>query len=294
MKSGIVVISIGFLFPLVPCFSALYYEGGSGAPDNPYRIRTVQQFNTIGLHPEHWRKHFTLMEDLDLLALADEPFHPIGTDEWNQRFSGVFDGNGHTLSNFRFAAENSDPVGLFVTVTGTIRNLTLIGVNVHNGIGNRTGSLAGRLHFGHLVNCHVQGEIVSGRRAVGGLIGENHGGVVTHCSAACQVAGEQDVGGLVGDTQGGIVHNSFASGPVMAAGDHSGGLAGQNYSSLIQNCYAIGDVEGNDFCGGLVGRNFSGSVVNCYAMGAVAGRMEIGGLVGRNLEKGAIVTSFSA
>jgi len=78
------------------------YAGGSGASDDPYLIASAEQMNSIGLDPNHWDKHFKLMADIDLSAYQERRFNAIGTRE--VAFTGVFDGNGHGISNFGYHA----------------------------------------------------------------------------------------------------------------------------------------------------------------------------------------------
>ena len=80
------------------------YAGGSGASDDPYLIATAEQMNSIGLDPNNWDKHFKLMADIDLSAYQERLFNTIGTPE--VPFTGVFDGNGHGISNFGYYAHS--------------------------------------------------------------------------------------------------------------------------------------------------------------------------------------------
>ena len=75
------------------------YGGGSGAAHDPYLIYTAEQMNTIGAEPNDWDKHFKLIADIDLSAYTGTSFNIIGID-WNKPFTGVFDGNGHTIRCF--------------------------------------------------------------------------------------------------------------------------------------------------------------------------------------------------
>ena len=74
------------------------YGGGSGEPNDPYLIYTAEQMNAIGANPNDWDKHFKLMADIDLSAYTGTAFNIIGS------FRGVFDGNGHTISNFTYTS----------------------------------------------------------------------------------------------------------------------------------------------------------------------------------------------
>jgi hypothetical protein len=161
---------------LIPCLMAIpvqaQYDGGTGEPNAPYLIRTAGQMNAIGANPADWDKHFRLTADIDLSAYAGTNFNLIGNA--TTPFSGVFDGNGRSITHFRYAGGNSDNVGLFGYVYGAnaeIRNLTLVDPEVRDKTGQYVGVLAGRL-AGKVDNCHVFGGTISGGQSTGGLIGD--------------------------------------------------------------------------------------------------------------------------
>ncbi|MHC4584854.1 MAG: hypothetical protein ACYS3N_10005 [Planctomycetota bacterium] len=99
------------------CFVSLsakaQYGGGSGEPNDPYLIYTAGQMNEIGLHREDWGKHFKLMADIDLSAFTGTAFNIIGSYSSWRPFSGAFDGNGKTISNFSYTSTGADNIGLF-------------------------------------------------------------------------------------------------------------------------------------------------------------------------------------
>jgi len=74
------------------------YGGGTGTPEAPYLIYTPEQMNAIGADPNDWDKHFKLMAGIELSAYTGESFNIIGNS--TTKFTGVFDGDGHTISNF--------------------------------------------------------------------------------------------------------------------------------------------------------------------------------------------------
>ena len=74
-----------------------------GLPLCPYRIRTADQLNKIGLFPCEWDKQFNLVADIDLARFTGTEFNTIGLyggGYLGKPFTGVFDGCGHTISNF--------------------------------------------------------------------------------------------------------------------------------------------------------------------------------------------------
>ena len=78
-------------------------------------------------------------------------------------------------------------------------------------------------------------------------------------------------------------------------GLRAGGLAGSNFGGTITNCYATGNIEGNDVIGGLVGLNSQQGIINnSYATGNVESRFSAGGLVGWNTDNSAITSSYAS
>ena len=230
---------------------------GSGSEIDPYLVYTAEQLNMIGLFLCEWDKHFKLMADIDLSGFTGDEFNISGP--WYIPFSGVFDGNGHAISNF------SSNTGLFRYVRGSdaeIKNLGLIEPNVDAGTSDCVGSLVANLENGAISNCYVEGGSVAGDWYVGCLVGWNSG-TITNCYSTGSVSGEKYVGGLVGRNSGTIT-NCYASGSVIGNRD-VGGLAGLNYSGTITNCYSTGTVTGTGlYVGGLVGDNRYGTITNAF------------------------------
>lgn len=167
------------------------YGGGSGTAADPYLIFTAGQLNEIGTHPQDLDKHFRLMADIDLSSYRGSDFHRIGTPD-DGPFTGTFDGNYKTLSNFQWSSEWARHVGLFGFLDGEqvrIMNLTLVDPNVATETGQYVGGLAGLLRDGTIVNCHVRRGTISGDNSVGALVGKKEGGVVTGCTACATVPG---------------------------------------------------------------------------------------------------------
>ena len=45
---------------------AIEFDGGTGEPNDPYRIATAEQLIGMGEDPNFYDQHFILVEDLDL------------------------------------------------------------------------------------------------------------------------------------------------------------------------------------------------------------------------------------
>ena len=263
------------------------YGGGNGTETDPYLIYTAEQMQEIGANSGDWGKHFKLMADIDLSSYTGTAYNIIGPSRGN-RFTGVFDGNNHTITNFTYSSAGTDYIGLFGVVGGwwgEIRDLGLIDPNIDAGTGGSVGPLAGSIAYTNVMRCYSEGGSVSGQYVVGGLVGDNHLGDVSNCRSTVSVSGADWVGGLVGHNSGTISDSNSAS--TVDGNYYIGGLVGNSVFFLthdfiypeVYNCFATGDVNGDDYVGGLVGYAEDGNISSCYAMGSVTGNKRTGGLV---------------
>ncbi len=263
-------------WPSLPTFS-----GGIGEPNDPYRISTAKDLNSIGYNPRLMKCHFKLVADLDLTGLH---FYPIG--DWEFPYVGILDGNGHTISHLTI--KGGVGLGLFgqLASEGEIRNLGVVDVNITTS-GEYVGGLVAQ-NSGTVTQCYSTG-MVRGSHSVGGLVGFN-GGSVARCYSTSVVSGSYCVGGLVGINDG-TVTASYNMGAVTGTGSSVGGLVGYNgFRGTVIQCHSAGTVSGKSTAGGLVGYNDGGYVTDCYSTGAVSGGSYVGGLVGLNY--GAVTACF--
>jgi len=123
--------------------------------------------------------NYILTQDLDASVTAiwnsSAGFKPIGTD-YNNPFTGTFDGQGHVISGLVINRPTEGDMGLFGSVGsgGEIMNLGIEGGAVTGG-GGHTGGLVGE-NFGMVTNCYATGA-VTGSGDTGGLVGVNEGTV---------------------------------------------------------------------------------------------------------------------
>lgn len=227
-------------------------------------------------------------------------------------FYGVFDGQGHTISNFHLDYNEGGKSGLFRETDGaTIKNLHLENGTV-NGI-YEAGGLTPTAYDTTVENV-TSSLTVHGEDGgyVGGLIGryvaDSATVKITGSSSTGEVSGEAYVGGLVGSYEingnaHGTIEQSFATGTVTAdtatAGGLIGYLNGESYgddgetsSITIQDVYAQGDVSTGAYsgaAGGLIGVvhvyqdgiPMSTTLQRAYASGNVMGEFSVGGLIGQ-------------
>ena len=166
---------------------------------------------------------------------------PIG--DADAPFTADFMGNRHTVSNLFIDRDTEDEVGLF----GAVDSSRISSVN-------------------------LAGADVSGRHAVGSLLGDGVYGTVIDNHAAGQVSGQDEVGGLVGRTWGTVWYSSAAVN--VSGNDAVGGLVGHQILNDTVASYATGNVEGMEAVGGLVGAvsDVFQVIEASYATGNVSGR----------------------
>lgn len=274
--------------------SCAQFAGGDGSESNPWQIETSEQLQQIADYPED---HFILVADLDLSDETD--FTPIAT--LDSPFSGVLEGSGYTISNLNLY-RTEDYIGLFTAVSGEIKNLNLVDVDI---IGAKfTGGLAGYL-TGTVTNSFVSGRIFSESdhdlfSRVGVMIGAAENAVIEDSNTSGEVTGNrQKTGGIAGSIRETRISNSYSDADVTGYLDEIGGIVGQaDGNSLIEYSYAEGNVAGfgettNDV-GGLVGELEESEISDSYAAGNVSSEGgEVGGLVGEVEEHSVIRNSYA-
>ncbi len=276
-----------FLLVAVPAWGQPW--DGGGIEGDPYLIEDACDMQAIGADSGYWSAHFKLTANIDLSAYTGTQFNIIGNPTTN--FTGIFDGNDHTISNFTYTSTGTDFVGLFSYVSGgEIKDLGMVNVNVNGG--NYVGGLVGQ-NEGAVSNCYAMGSVSGTEHNIGVLMGTNWGGTVSNCNAAGNVSGGNGVGVLVGTGYQGTLINCNATGFVTGI-DHVGGLVGTHWYGTVSNCYATGSVTGTgNYVGGLVGYNYYGTISNCYATGSVSGFEDVGGLVGINNYDGTVSNCYA-
>ena len=281
MKCGIILILCLILQSLV---LSAEFAGGTGEPNDPYQIATAEQLVSIGLDGTFQKKHFILIEDIDL-----DPNLPDGhiftealiakdksdSGYWGSPFRGVLDGQGHTIANLHIEAPHGYSVGLFGMLEGMVKDLHLTDVVVS---GLPCGAIAG-MNGGMILRCSVTGH-VSGTEDVGGLVGSNDlQGSLIECNAEVQVTGSENVGGMVGRSAGTLI---LCEAQVEVSGQQNvGGLVGLNSRGRIIECRATGIVTGGDIVGGLIGESRKTFVVRSSAICDVTAEKIAGGLTGQ-------------
>ncbi len=241
-------------------------------------------------------KTITLGYDLDLSNAQN--WTPIGTGTRSENvlsgnaFTGVFDGQGHTIKGLTIAKNTDDDsgAGLFGTVKGAtavVQNLHLTEVSIE-AVSN-AGAIAGFIGEGATIrNCTASGTITV-TESSGGIVGRaiKEGHIVSCVNNASLKGSKEKIGGIVGGAYYGTesgkltIENCQNNGTVEGAG-YVGGIAGLGGLVNITDCVNNGAVTSTaDVCGGIVGmQKVGGSIQNCINQVPVTGQSYTGGIIG--------------
>lgn len=200
-----------------------------------------------------------LMNDIDMEGKHPGSFPgfcPLGTktengkpaDDWNTAYSGIFDGQGHTINNFYASYNAGIRKGLFNAINNaTVKNFNINGTIDIVGNGNNSGAQIGAAVGVAIGNSHIDdinssvNIIGTGVRGLGGIVGcmENstqqpltslnrcrYNGTITLTGT-----GNTAVGGICGELRSAIIRNSLFDGTINVGADvaykHLGGIVGK-------------------------------------------------------------------
>lgn len=264
-----------------------FYAGGTGTREDPYQIATCEQLQEMR---QNLSSFYILINDIDCQSIVQGVgWEPVGKG-FPSVFSGVLDGQNHTVTNFGITrATSSSPVGLFGTVEGAlIKNLLLDKGYIVSGVtgGDYTGALVGMGQSLEIQNVgsNIPVYVSSPKSYIGGLVGVSWGNLYikkSYTNASVSASSSSYIGGLVGRMNGGLLLNSYSSGSVVG-GSRVGGLVGETYGVAIRSSFSSSGITitgGANTAGGLVGSfkiNYYGTdnyprISSSFATGHITG-----------------------
>lgn len=199
-------------------------------------------------------------------------------------FSGIFDGQNHTISGVDVNGSFSR-AGLFglLTEEAQVKNLVVSGTIAPSGDVLCAGGIAGE-NRGYIESCVFTGS-VSSKTTSGGIAGYNSG-VINGCANF----GEIDVGirkntkiSLKTLKTAGIkgIFEYITNGTLDSTSDRSGGITGDNFGSILscKNLGLVGALGKSQNVGGITGYN-SGYIALCTNSASIQGTKNVGGIAG--------------
>ena len=265
------ILSIFLILSFMPC-NLVVFAATLGTEQNPYEISTAAQLKAIN---NNLSACYKLTANINLNG---EDFTPLGNAE-SGTFSGVFDGNGFTISNLNVFSGKF--AGLFGCNEGTIKNVKLSGIYVY-GTRYIGGVVGQNTTLGSVFNCSVSSGDIEADDGIneiyaGGIIGYNEGfaeGTFSN-NANLKINNESSsvvAGGIIGKNNSVYsvnITDSTNTGNISASGSkkiYCGGFVGINTSAVeITNSTNTGNVSSSyttsySYSGGFVGYNDNGAI----------------------------------
>ncbi|MCD8006769.1 MAG: hypothetical protein LUF29_07355 [Oscillospiraceae bacterium] len=302
------------------------YAGGNGSIDNPYQIATAEQLAKLSYDTNNGVTfsgvYFELTNDIMLNDIsywnfddlkANENIGDYWTNEWTSigKFSGSFDGNGHTIYGICGSCE-----GLFYAISqdedfsGTVSNLNCVCSYFNYDLEKTTIYVFGVIsrslgYYATIDNCHVaQSVILNYDSEIGGICGSADRGNITNCSTHnIYISGSSndDIGGICGSICNATVSNCYADVTIdldsvklsNVGGICGGSITNNDKECIIENCYSTIDIElvnGSSTSsgsvvniGGVIGSAEGTTITNCGSSGVISyngnNDVQIGGIV---------------
>lgn len=214
---------------------------------------------------------YVLANDIDMTGRSFVPFGIVNNENAG-KFTGTFDGNGHTIKGLKYDVEGKGEVGLFSqTDNATIKNLIIEGAYFKGN--SNVGGIVGRMYRTNITDCAVLNSYIEGRDHVGAIAGEIAqtkvdgkwvGGTITNCFSDARIkTREFQAGGMLGTIHCGTVEKTLFTGTVEGReGDNANGMVSlvdkNDAESFIQyNVVAAAHIYGK--IGRVVSNNRLGS-----------------------------------
>lgn len=280
---------------------------GSGTKQDPYIISNKYQLedfnNTVTDNSDYLDKYYSITADIDAQGME---WVPVATS--TDPFTGVLNGNGHTISNLKITNfEDNAAIGFFsATRSAVIDSLHLADFIIDFDVKGKNssivvGGLVGLASTTYIYYSSVEyskfdiSSLQSGTSSLygGGLVGYVDIKSENNASYCVECFGSYVKGDISVDLSDATGVSSFVGGLV--------GVANTNSSNIfaLQNCYFNGSVLSGTYAGGLVAyMTYYASVVDSYAYGKSIKATDTdgayaGGLVGRASMENAIIGTYS-
>ena len=202
---------------------------GAGTIGDPYQIASLENLYWISQNSTEWSKYYIQTADIDASSTSTwnsgAGWSPIGNS--TIRFSGTYDGDGHTISGLYINRSSSDYQSFigFTNTNTVIKNLGLLNVNFTGHW--HVGGLVACPAFSTISKCFTTGSVSGSDNFVGGLFGYSHITNTDNCYTTASVTGTgiaDYIGGAIGYLNGGTLVKSYSTGAVIGTSSNVGGL----------------------------------------------------------------------
>lgn len=269
-------------------------SGGDGSSESPFLITTAEELQWYanyvngesGDNVVHNTACAQLVEDIDLSTVCGESkgnWTPIAKDGIygrlsSNKFDGVFDGNGHTISNLYINDENGSKLGLFGYIYPTMQKTSVKNLKMRNV------QIVGKEYCAAVCGCGIGVTFENIEVISGSIVGSifiygisGCGGSARNCINRANVSVERTYAAGIISNITGEVSNCSNYGKITAGNGRAGGIAaGSNGFTQLINCanygeiHVTGTVNGTDYAvGGLLGCPWNIEISNCANFGNI-------------------------
>lgn len=262
------------------------YEDIKLTPDNQIEntskflvVNSLEDFLAISKTPRVFNNYFALNADIDL---ENVDYTPIGNAY--TPFTGVFNGNEHTIKNLSMKSYEGSTKGLFgQTYNARISNLNLENflINGENELGCASGHSVGT----NFSKIQAQGKI-NGEIGIGGIIGISECNNIDNVKFSGDIAreyipqakslfdfySENDKsiisGGIIGMDEGSSLNCVYCNANIYS-NYQGGGIIGSTSPRIqtnVSNCCFEGIMQGTECLGGIIGNSINTKLQNCISL----------------------------
>lgn len=214
--------------------------------DGNYQIFTAEGLMNVANHLDG---SFILLQDIDLGGID---WAPVGTK--SAPFTGKFNGNNYTISNFTITQNTADgDMGMFGVNAGQVvnvytENVTMTTTAETKQAGLLIGTNQGKVRRGNVAGV-INAENLTDGAKLGGLAGYSVDLLETTTAAVdlnVSATGKASVGGVVGHQEGNIIRKCVAAGKFTVTGGENKSLglfAGVANDAQLEECQFLGEAN---------------------------------------------------
>ena len=288
------LLVMAILMPYGGAWAQTQPSEGDGSSEHPFLINTAEELKWYasyvngesGDNVVHNTACAQLMNDIDLSTVCGEGkgnWTPIAKDGIygrlsSNKFDGVFDGNGHTISNLYINDENGSKLGLFGYIYPTMQKTSVKNLKMRNV------QIVGKEYCAAVCGCGIGVTFENIEVISGSIVGSifiygisGCGGSARNCINRANVTVERTYAAGIISNIAGEVSNCSNYGKITAGNGRAGGIAaGSNGFTQLINCanygeiHVTGTVNGTDYAvGGLLGYPWNIEISNCANFGNI-------------------------
>ena len=288
------LLVMAILMPYGGAWAQTQPSEGDGSSEHPFLITTAEELKWYasyvngesGDNVVHNTACAQLVKDIDLSTVCGE-----GKGNWtpiakggiygrlsSNKFDGVFDGNGHTISNLYINDENGSKLGLFGYIYPTTEKTSVKNLKMRNV------QIVGKEYCAAVCGCGIAVTLENIEVISGSIVGtidiygiSGCGGSARNCINRANVTVERTYAAGIISNITGEVSNCSNYGKITAGKGRAGGIAaGSNGFTQLINCanygeiHVTGTVNDTDYAvGGLLGYPWNIEISNCANFGNI-------------------------